>query len=290
MSFHFSLFRWGGPLLIICGLWNIHMGFAQSSISSASSSPSDSKALKKKAKDALLFNQIYKEGKQYFEQKEYTKAISKFLRAYRIRSNPNLVYNIARSFEELKEYADAAKYYEEYLKINPQASDRDDVELSIRTLKRLHDTKKEKTVSKSSSPLNSSSQSKESRSHSLSSTQRWEWGLLGGGFALIAGGLYFGLEASDFNHQLSQLKAGDLRQEYITLRTQRDDAAMLADAFWIPGLLVTGVGAYLLLTSPTKIESKTSSPSSRSSKEASLFQDSWQWLISPRHIGLRFSF
>mgnify|MGYP000408198396 CR=1 FL=1 len=289
MSFHFGFFQWLVCLFMLCGLWSVQNGFAQSSPTSAVESKPKPKELKKDAKEAILFNQIYREGKREFEKKEYTKAISKFLRAYRIRSNPNLVYNIARSFEELKEYGDAAKYYAEYLKINPQASDREDVELSIRTLKRLH--KKQTEQTKSSSVSEPSLTVKTSPSGS-SSTTGWEWGLLGGGLALMAGGLYFGIEASDYNQQLANLKAGDLRQNYRELRTQRDDSAMLADAFWVPGLLITGVGAYLLLTSSSTEKSATHQSTSTAHSPVAPYsqEDPWQWFLSPRHIAVRFSF
>ena len=276
---HLGFFKWLVCLLMICGLWDGQHALAQSS---TPLSQAESKKLSKQAKDNQLFHQIYTEGKSHFEKKEYTKAISKFLRAYRIRSNPNLVYNIARSFEELKQYNNAAKYYEEYLKINPKASDRNDVELSIQTLRRLHQTEgSKKTVGtdpKTPSPGGAieppldSSQPERSRI--------WEWGLIGGGLALVAGGVYFGMEAADFNDRLQGFKAGDLKQEYLSVRQQRDDAAMLADALWVPGALIVGAGTYFLLTSLS--ESKESTKS----EETSVLN----WSISPRSVSIGFSF
>ena len=108
----------------------------------------------------------------------------------------------------------------------------------------------------------------------------------------MAGGLYFGLEASDYTQQLANFKAGDLRQSYRELRNKRDDSAMLADAFWIPGLLVTGVGAYLLLTSSLTEESVSNQSTStvNSVKSPHSQEDTWNWSLSPHHIAVRFSF
>ena len=46
----------------------------------------------------------YKTGLADFKAKRYRDALKRFNRVYRLQPHPNLVYNMARSFEELKEY------------------------------------------------------------------------------------------------------------------------------------------------------------------------------------------
>jgi len=69
----------------------------------------------------------YKDGK-YFD------AIELFLETNRIYPDSKLCFNIARAFEGLGNNAGALRYYREYLRRTPAATDRADVEASVRQL------------------------------------------------------------------------------------------------------------------------------------------------------------
>jgi len=69
----------------------------------------------------------YKEGR-YFD------AIELFLETNRIYPDSKLCFNIARAFEGLGNSAGALRYYREYLRRTPAATDRADVEASVRAL------------------------------------------------------------------------------------------------------------------------------------------------------------
>jgi len=79
----------------------------------------------------------YKKGVGYFKEKRFSDAIREFNKAYRLDPNAVLVFNMARAFEELKEYASAIEFYRKYLEMAPDAQDRASVEESIRTLELL---------------------------------------------------------------------------------------------------------------------------------------------------------
>ena len=257
----------------------------------SSKSAVQKKEAQKQAQDLQLFQQIYQDGKAHFKKKEYTKAITKFLRAYRIRSNPNLVYNIARSFEELKEYENAAKYYEEYLKMNPQASDRADVELSIQTLKRLHQSQGSKSKASKKTQDHTSPETALSTDLPSPYMEAWGWGLMGVGAVLVGAGLYFGQEASQDDERLSSFGMGDSRQEYLRLQTQRNDNAFLSDLLWIPGVLSVGTGIYLFLSSSKSTSVKKKAlKASRLDRPISSSVLDWRWSLSPAHIEFGFSF
>ncbi len=81
--------------------------------------------------------QAYKAGREHFKGKRFADAILEFNKAYRLDPNPVLVFNMARSFEELKEYRSAIEYYRKYLEMSPKAKDRIQVEESLRTLELL---------------------------------------------------------------------------------------------------------------------------------------------------------
>ena len=79
----------------------------------------------------------YRAGVEFFKRHEFADAIREFNKAYRLDPNPVLVFNMARAFEELKQYGAAAEYYRKYLEMSPNAPDRTKVEDSLRTLEIL---------------------------------------------------------------------------------------------------------------------------------------------------------
>lgn len=79
----------------------------------------------------------YEAGVVHFKAGRFADAIAEFNKAYRIAPNPVLVFNMARAFEELKDFASATRFYKRYLEMAPQAEDRPVVEESIRTLELL---------------------------------------------------------------------------------------------------------------------------------------------------------
>ena len=107
----------------------------------AQEAPSKAQASQKKnqlEKEKLeIARREYKLGLIDFKQKRYREALKRFIRVYRLQPHPNLVYNMARSFEELKEYQSAAEYYRKYLKIEPDSPDRAQIEITIETMEKL---------------------------------------------------------------------------------------------------------------------------------------------------------
>ncbi len=79
----------------------------------------------------------YEAGVAHFRAGRYADAIAEFNKAYRVAPNPVLVFNMARAFEELKDFASATRFYKRYLEMAPDAQDRPVVEESIRTLELL---------------------------------------------------------------------------------------------------------------------------------------------------------
>ncbi|MBU0552849.1 PEGA domain-containing protein [Myxococcota bacterium] len=79
----------------------------------------------------------YSAGVEHFKARQFKDAILEFNKAYRANPHPILVFNMARCFEELKNYEAAVDFYQKYLKMNPEAADKAQVEESITTLKLL---------------------------------------------------------------------------------------------------------------------------------------------------------
>jgi tetratricopeptide (TPR) repeat protein len=60
--------------------------------------------------------QLNEEGAALYAARDYRRAIEKFIQAYAIDSDPNLLFNIARCYEELGETDAAIEKYETFLK------------------------------------------------------------------------------------------------------------------------------------------------------------------------------
>jgi tetratricopeptide (TPR) repeat protein len=75
-------------------------------------------------------------GKKEFQQGNFEAAIREFKAAYDIKPSPGVLYNIAKAYEKMARYEEAIDFYTQYLDLNPSASDRPDVEETVRRLKK----------------------------------------------------------------------------------------------------------------------------------------------------------
>lgn len=183
----------------------------------------------------------YKRGVGHFKAGEYEQALLYFIRVYRVSPNPNLVYNIARAFEELQQVSEAADYYEEYLRLNPDAADRREVELSVKALRGVARAREE------SAREEQKRREQEEERAAVGARVTWGWVALGGAALSLSGGVLFGLEAA------SQDEATQSASSLTAARAARDartSAAAWADGLYVGGAALVGVGLYLLLTAP----------------------------------------
>ncbi len=75
---------------------------------------------------------LYDEGAAHYTHHEYELAIDAFKSAYALSGKSNLLYNIALAYEEWSGHcADAREFYNRYLRLKPDASDRPDVEARL---------------------------------------------------------------------------------------------------------------------------------------------------------------
>lgn len=83
-----------------------------------------------KAKEAFSAGQkLYKAGK-------FAEAIARFEEAYRARPHPVIFFNIGKCWEQLAENAKALRAYRDYLRLAPDAKDKDTVSDAIANLER----------------------------------------------------------------------------------------------------------------------------------------------------------
>ncbi|MEM6863377.1 MAG: tetratricopeptide repeat protein, partial [Myxococcota bacterium] len=75
-------------------------------------------------------------GRKAYGRGDYEAAISSFLSALELKQDADAVYNIAKSYERLARYEEAIDFFEQYLQLSPEASDKADVEATITRLRK----------------------------------------------------------------------------------------------------------------------------------------------------------
>ncbi|MBL8957108.1 MAG: PEGA domain-containing protein [Myxococcaceae bacterium] len=94
----------------------------------------------------------FQEGQNRYQQGRYAEAIGKFEEAYRLKPLPAIFFNIGRCWEQLGDTSKALKSYREYLKLAPDAEDRDVVVEAVTRLERKLQDKGVQQVNVVSSP------------------------------------------------------------------------------------------------------------------------------------------
>jgi tetratricopeptide (TPR) repeat protein len=74
---------------------------------------------------------LYSSATTHYNLSEYADALKDFKEAYRLISDPVLLFNIAQCHRQLREFEDAARFYRAYRRENPDASNREEVDRLI---------------------------------------------------------------------------------------------------------------------------------------------------------------
>ncbi|MEM7674615.1 MAG: PEGA domain-containing protein [Myxococcota bacterium] len=94
------------------------------------------------------FRARIKAGRSKYDAGDYESAIEEFRAAFDIKASGAPLYNIAKSYENMGRWEEAADYYQQYLDIDPDASDRTKVETLIKEMqRRIKDRFKELSIS-----------------------------------------------------------------------------------------------------------------------------------------------
>jgi tetratricopeptide (TPR) repeat protein len=70
----------------------------------------------------------YEDGVKHYDLAEYTEALDSFKDAYRTKTDPAFLYNIAQCLRKLERLDESATFYRTYLRRAPDASNRKEVE------------------------------------------------------------------------------------------------------------------------------------------------------------------
>ena len=75
-------------------------------------------------------------GRAKYKAGDYEGAIEEFRAAFDVKAAPAPLYNIAKSYENMGRWEEAADYFQQYLDLDPNASDRANVEALIKEMQR----------------------------------------------------------------------------------------------------------------------------------------------------------
>lgn len=77
----------------------------------------------------------YKEGTTHYDLAEYDAAAKDFKEAYRLSNDPAYLFNIAQAYRMAKNCDDAARFYERFLAVSPDAPNRDKIQVRVTEMK-----------------------------------------------------------------------------------------------------------------------------------------------------------
>jgi tetratricopeptide (TPR) repeat protein len=96
-----------------------------------SAPPSSSAAAPPSAGDNAAAKRLYLSATRHFDLHEYAEALDDFKRAFRLKDDAVFLYNIAQCYRLMNKNEDALSFYRSYLRRQPEASNRAEVEQKI---------------------------------------------------------------------------------------------------------------------------------------------------------------
>jgi tetratricopeptide (TPR) repeat protein len=198
--------------------------------------------------------QLNEEGAAFYQQRDYRRAIERFIQAYAMDPDPNLLFNIARSYERLGEVDAAIEKYEQFLNTpGADASGRSRAQESLRVLR-------ESQQGANAAPPAAASGANEAAppaaGAAASATDRepdgpsaLPWVVLGGGIVCTTVGvsLYL-LGASDHNEVTDARGYGEDGAVVPMTRAEAEALVSSGDTKKLIGGIALGVGGALLTT------------------------------------------
>lgn len=167
-----------------------------------------------RADDAATAREAYDKGMAHYHLEEYDAAIEEWERGFRAKPAPEFLYNIAQAYRLSKRPEKALSFYQKYLRVAPEAKNRDEVERQMRTLQEIIDKQKSSAESPPQGPLpapppTTTTTAAPPPAATAPTTDRadlvaqpaekpvykkgWFWGVVGGAAVLVAGGVVLGV-------------------------------------------------------------------------------------------------
>lgn len=196
---------------------------------------------------------LNEEGAALYAVRDYRHAIEKFIQAYAIDSDPNLLFNIARCYEELGEIDAAIEKYETFLKTpGADARGRQRARESLTVLREARGQPTSGATSPAppaAAPTEVAAEPSPSDPGGEAEASALPWLVLGGSAAFaVAGTTFYLLGASDHGQVTDAPGYGDSSAVANMTRRQADDLVASGDTKKLIGGIGFGLAGALAAT------------------------------------------
>jgi hypothetical protein len=192
--------------------------------------------------------QLNEEGASLYAARDYRRAIEKFIQAYAVDSDPNLLFNIARCYEELGEVDAAIEKYEAFLKTpGADTRGRQRARESLQVLRESGG----KPIGTSAAAGTSSAAppSAEVGTETTKGHGNWPWVALGGSVVFAAvGTTFYVLGISDHNQVTDAEGYGDPGAVSDMTRSEAEELVSSGDTKKLVGGISLGLAGALAAT------------------------------------------
>lgn len=106
-----------------------------------------------RADDAATARDAYGKGMAHYHLEEYDAAIEEWERGFRAKPAPEFLYNIAQAYRLSKRPDKALSFYQKYLRVSPEAKNREEVEHQMAALQEVLDKQRKSAESPPQGPL-----------------------------------------------------------------------------------------------------------------------------------------
>ena len=200
----------------------------------------------------------YDRGMAHYELGEFGAAVDEFKAAYALSQAPGLLFNLAQASRLNKDYEQALHFYRTYLRVRPDAANRDDVEKRIAELEPIVKMRQRAEIEKLNAPAVAESKPGDDKPQAVivqplppgGKKERIAGIVVGvAGVGLLAAGIGLGVASLDAQNKLSNLAAqmGSWSPEQSSLyQTGQRDAAV-ATGLYVAGGVAVATGTILYL-------------------------------------------
>lgn len=223
-------------------------------------------------------------GAELYGQGRFAEAAKEFEVAYGLSGRSSLLYNVYLAYRDAQDTANAARALDGYLTANPNAPDREHLTARLAALKEILKRAEDDAARQRADREKAEQQARDAERQRLEADQRaraaeqravqkpsrpwWPWLVVGGGVAVTATGVVLGAMAvSDADELKSEcvlepttgagtrapLMEGNFCAPSIDHASRRDSIqtqAMIGDALWIGGAVITVTGVVLAFALP----------------------------------------
>jgi tetratricopeptide (TPR) repeat protein len=185
---------------------------------------------------------LYRQGSKHYDLREYTAAIDAFKRAYELYPEPTFLFDIAQAYRLLDDCDNAAGFYRNYVRVKPDADDRDKAEQLAKEMESCAADRKQRA--QPPPPV-----------RRVVETRPANRGLrlagivtAGAGAAAAGVGIYFSLDAADKAHRVEQLCAsGCNATDVASIDSSGKTSSQLAIAMYAVGGAALTAGAAMFI-------------------------------------------